>query len=175
KTEQVIAEQIDSFWLKKEKPSFAALLRRIREVCLTEGLSPPHRGTVQRRVSELIPMAAARKRGEREIEAASTPSPGQFAVAKPNALSQIDHTIVDVIVVDEQFRRPTGRPVLPTAIHVCPRTVPGFRLSLGARSSTSIGLCLLHALYGKAAWLDERGLEVPWPVAGLREVLHCDN
>lgn len=108
RTELVIAEQVDGFWLKKEKPSFAALLRRIREVCLTEGLSPPHRSTVQRRVSELIPVSAARKRGEREIEAASTPSPGRFNVARPNALWQIDHTVVDVIVVDEQFRRPIG-------------------------------------------------------------------
>jgi len=106
RTERVIAEQAEGFWLKKEKPSFAALMRRIGEVCLTEGLSPPHRSTVQRRVSELIPIAAARKRGEREIEAASTTSPGQLSVAKPNALWQIDHTIVDVVVVDEQYRQP---------------------------------------------------------------------
>lgn len=72
RTERVIVEQVDGFWLKKEKPSFAALLRRIQEVCLAEGLSPPHRNTVQRRVSELIPMSAARKRGEREIEAGDT-------------------------------------------------------------------------------------------------------
>lgn len=175
RTECVIAEQVDGFWLKKEKPSLAALLRRIREVCLTEGLSPPHRSTVQRRVSELIPMSAARKRGEREIEAASTPSPGQFNVAKPNALWQIDHTIVDVIVVDEQFRKPIGRPVLTIAIDVCTRMVAGFHLSLEAPSSTSVGLCLLHAVYDKTAWLDEREIDIPWPVAGLPEVLHCDN
>jgi len=175
KTERVIAEQINRFWLKKEKPSFAALLRRIREACLTEGLPPPHRSTVQRRVSELIPMAAARKRGEREIEAASTPSPGQFTVAKPNALWQIDHTIVDVVIVDEQFRRPIGRPVLTIAIDVCTRMVAGFHLSLDAPSSTSVGLCLLHAVYDKTAWLDERGIDIPWPVAGLPEALHCDN
>ena len=78
RTERVIAEQVDDFWLKKERPSFAALLRRIREVCLAEGLSAPARRTVQRRVSELIPISAARKRGEREIEAASTPSPGRL-------------------------------------------------------------------------------------------------
>lgn len=175
RTERVIAEQVDRFWLKKEKPNLAALLRRIREVCLAEGLFPPHRSTVQRRVSELIPMSAARKRGEREIEAASTPSPGQFAVAKPNALWQIDHTIVDVIVVDEQFRKPIGRPVLTIAIDVCTRMVAGFHLSLDPPSSTSVGLCLLHAFYDKTAWLDEHEISIPWPVAGFPEVLHCDN
>ncbi|MEZ5801814.1 MAG: DDE-type integrase/transposase/recombinase, partial [Nitratireductor sp.] len=175
KTERIIAEQVDGFWLKKEKPSFAALMRRIGEVCLTEGLSPPHRNTVKRRVSELIPVSAARKRGEREIEAASTPSPGQFSIAKPNALWQIDHTIVDVIIVDEQYRKPIGRPVLTIAIDVCTRMVAGFHLSLEAPSRTSVGLCLLHAVYDKTAWLDERGIDIPWPVAGLPTVLHCDN
>jgi putative transposase len=175
RTERIIAEQVEGFWLKKEKPSFAALMRRIGEVCLTEGLSPPHRSTVQRRVSELIPIAAARKRGEREIEAASTPSPGQLSVAKPNALWQIDHTIVDVVVVDEQYRQPIGRPVLTIAIDVCTRMVAGFHLSLVAPSRTSVGLCLLHAVYDKTAWLDERGIDIPWPVAGLPAVLHCDN
>ena len=87
-------------------------------------------------------MSAARKRGEREIEAASAPSSGRFAVAKPNALWHINHTIVDVIVVDERFRRPIGRPVLTIAIDVCTRMVGGFHLSLEAPSSTSVGLCL---------------------------------
>jgi transposase InsO family protein len=53
--------------------------------------------------------------------------------------------------------------------------VAGFHLSLEAPSSVSVGLCLLHAVYDKSAWLDERGIEIPWPVAGLPEILHCDN
>lgn len=175
KTERIIEEQVERFWLKKEKPSITALLSRIRVICLTEGLPVPHRNTVQRRVSNLNPITAARKRGESEIEAASTPSPGQFSVSKPNALWQIDHTVVDVIVVDEQYRQPIGRPVLTIAIDVCTRMVAGFHLSLEAPSSVSVGLCLLHAVYDKTAWLNERGIEVPWPVAGIPEILHCDN
>jgi putative transposase len=175
KIERVIAGQIECFWLKKEKPKFAALLRRIRETCLAEGLRVPHLRTVRRRVMDLIPNSAARRRGEREAETATTPSPGQFSVNRPNALWQIDHTLVDVIVVDEQQRRPIGRPVLTIAIDVCTRMVAGFHLSLEAPSSVSAGLCLLHAVYDKSAWLDERGIEIPWPVAGLPEILHCDN
>jgi putative transposase len=175
KVERVVAEQIESFWLKKEKPKFAALLRRIRESCLAEGLRVPHLRTVQRRVRDLVPASAARRRGDREAETAVTPSPGQFSVNRPNALWQIDHTLVDVVVVDEQHRRPIGRPVLTIAIDVCTRMVAGFHLSLEAPSSVSVGLCLLHAVYDKSAWLDERGIEIPWPVAGLPEILPCDN
>lgn len=39
----------------------------------------------------------------------------------------------------------------------------------------SIGLCLLHAVYDKISWLAERGIEAPWPVAGLPETLYADN
>lgn len=173
--ERVVAEQIERFWLRKEKPKFNALMERIRGTCLAEGLNPPHYRTVRRRVMDLTPVSAARKRGERDIETAATPSPGQFVASRPNTIWQIDHTLVDVIVVDEQLRRPIGRPVLTIAIDVCTRMVAGFHLSLEAPSSVSVGLCLLHAVYDKTVWLNEREIDVSWPVAGLPEVLHCDN
>lgn len=125
RTERVIVEQVDDFLLKKERPSFAALLRRIREACLAESLSAPARRTAQRRVSELIPISAACKRGnERSIEAASKPNPGQLSVATdqtPFGRSTTQSSIV--IVVDEQYRQPVGRPVLTIAIDVCTRMV----------------------------------------------------
>jgi putative transposase len=173
--ERVVAEQIERFWLRKEKQKFNALMERIRGTCLAEGLNPPHYRTVRRRVMDLTPVSAARKRGERDIETAATPSPGQFVASRPNTIWQIDHTLVDVVVVDEQLRRPIGRPVLTIAIDVCTRMVAGFHLSLEAPSSVSVGLCLLHAVYDKTVWLNEREIDVSWPVAGLPEVLHCDN
>lgn len=124
---------------------------------------------------DLTPISAARKRGERDLETAATPSPGQFVASRPNAIWQIDHTLVDVIVVDEHLCRPIGRPVLTIAIDVCTRMVAGFHLSLEAPSSVSVGLCLLHAVYDKTVWLNEREIDAPWHVAGLPEVLHCDN
>ena len=39
------------------------------------------------------------------------------------------------------------------------RMVTGFYLSLEPPSRASIGLCLLHAVYDKTAWLAERGIE----------------
>jgi putative transposase len=99
---------------------------RIRETCLAEGSRVPHRNTVRRGVMDLVPSSAARRLGEREIETAATPSPGQFVVDRPIAVWQIDHTLVDVIVVDEQLRRPLGRPALTIAIDLCARMVGAF-------------------------------------------------
>ena len=173
--ERIIEEQIERFWLKKEKPRFSALMERVHDACHVEGLRAPHRKTIKRRVVDLNPLAAARRRGQGALAAASTPSPGQFVADRPNAIWQIDHTIVDIVVVDEQYRRPIGRPVLTIAIDVCTRMVAGFHLALEAPSSVSVGLCLLHAVYDKTAWLSERGIDLSWPVAGLPGILHSDN
>ena len=158
--ERIIEEQIERFWLKKEKPRFSALMERVHDACHVEGLRAPHRKTIKRRVLDLNPLAAARRRGQGVLEAASTPSPGQFVADRPNTIWQIDHTIVDIVVVDEQYRRPIGRPVLTIAIDVCTRMVAGFHLALEAPSSVSVGLCLLHAVYDKTAWLSERGIDL---------------
>ena len=65
--------------------------------------------------------------------------------------------------------------MLTIAIDVCTRMVAGFHLALEAPSSVSVGLCLLHAVYDKTAWLGERGIDLSWPVAGLPGILHSDN
>src|SRR5271167_4425612 len=73
--ERIIEEQIERFWLKKEKPRFSALVERVHDACHVEGLRAPHRKTIKRRVVDLNPLAAARRRGQGALEAASTPSP----------------------------------------------------------------------------------------------------
>ena len=174
-TERLISQEIGRFWLKKERPRMSALIRRVQETCRIEGLPPPHRSTIQRRVDELDALGTARRRGEVSLEAEVTPSVSSFHAERPNDVWQIDHTIVDLIVVDEETRLPIGRPYLTIAVDICTRMVAGFHLSLDAPSSVSVGLCILHAAYDKTSWLQERGVEHPWPVAGLPSVLHCDN
>jgi putative transposase len=88
---------------------------------------------------------------------------------------QIDHTQVDVIVVEEDSRESAGRPWITLAVDLMTRMVTGFHLGLEAPSRTSIGLCLLHAVYDKTAWLAERNIDASWPTAGLPEALHADN
>jgi putative transposase len=175
KVESLIKEQIDRYWLKKERPSMSSLTQRVHDACRVEGVRPPNRRTIERRVDELQPRLAARRRGEGDTLAAATSSPGAYVANRPNEVWQIDHTLVDVIVVDEQLRRPIGRPVLTIAIDICTRMVAGFYLSLDPPSSASVGLCLLHAAYEKTAWLAERDIDLSWPVAGLPSILHCDN
>ena len=48
-------------------------------------------------------------------------------------------------------------------------------VTMAAPSRLSTSLCLLHSVFDKSAWLREREIAEPWPVAGLPETLHVDN
>ncbi|WP_246691148.1 MULTISPECIES: hypothetical protein [unclassified Mesorhizobium] len=86
-------------------------------------------------------------------------------------LIQIDHTKADISVVDEETRRPIGRPWL----HICSRIMTGFYLTMEAPFRLSTSLCLLHSVFDKSAWLREREIAEPWPVTSLLDTLHVDN
>jgi putative transposase len=88
---------------------------------------------------------------------------------------QMDHTPVDVIVVDERHRLPIGRPYVTVAIDVASRCVMGLVVTLEAPSATSVGLCLARASTGKQAWLEQLGVEAVWPMSGKPYELYVDN
>jgi putative transposase len=94
----------------------------------------------------------------------------------PLDVLQMDHTPVDVIVVDSERRLPIGRPWLSLAIDVAARMVAGFHVSLWAPSALSVSLTLTHAVMSKTDWLADRELQnLDWPVAGLPRTIHVDN
>lgn len=94
----------------------------------------------------------------------------------PLDILQMDHTPVDVIVVDNERRLPIGRPWLSLAIDVAARMVAGFHVSLWAPSALSVSLTLSHAVLSKTDWLADRELQnLDWPVAGLPRTIHVDN
>ena len=95
--------------------------------------------------------------------------------ARPMAVLQIDHTPVDLLVVDETWRKPIGRPWLTLAIDVHSRCIAGLHLSFEAPSATVAGLCLAHAALDKAAYLRGIGVEADWPCQGRPGEVFVDN
>ena len=92
---------------------------------------------------------------------------------------QMDHTVVDLEVVDEQYRRPIGRPYVTAAIDVASRGVAGLVVTLEAPSALSVGLCLAHMVTDKRAWLERLGIEADaraaWPMSGKPREIYVDN
>ena len=135
-------------------------MRRVSLRCSSEQLTPPSRNTILGRI-RAPDLRAVTKARLQPSEAASLVDsvPGTYRVDNALDVVQIDHTPVDVIVVDEAHRLPIGRPWLTLAIDVATRVVVGFYVSLEAPSSTSVALCLTQAVLPKENWLKARALE----------------
>jgi putative transposase len=88
---------------------------------------------------------------------------------------QIDHTPVDLILVDPIERQPIGRPWITVGIDVFSRTIAGFHVTLEPPSATSVGLCLAHIAADKTPWLEEIGVEADWPIIGRPRCVAVDN
>jgi putative transposase len=155
----------------------ADLIKELRRLCDQQNLKAPNYRTIRKRVQALdAKLALQRRHGSKIANAKCQPvgiSP--FSALAPLELFQIDHTPVDVIVVDEQDRLPVGRPWLTLVIDVGSRVVAGFCVSLDDPSTLSVARGLTHAVTPKDKWLSERGIEVEWPVAGIPQALHLDN
>ncbi len=173
--EALIAQTIRRAYLKREKPKFSRLVHEVRLRCVEAGFAPANWRTIKSRLEDLDARAVALRRGDEATIKATKATPGHYVAARPLAVVQIDHTRVDVVVVDEETREPIGRPWITLAIDVFTRMVTGFHLTMAAPSRLSTSLALLHAVHDKTAWLREREIEASWPVAGLPETLHADN
>jgi putative transposase len=172
----VIDDAILTVYLTRQQSKVSDLLTEIRRRCRALHLQPPGRRAVTARLrakpqSEII----ARRRGRKAARDRFAPVVGSLEPKWPLALVQIDHTLVDVIVVDTVSRAPIRRPWLTLAIDVYSRCIVGFHLSLEPPSATSVALCITHAVLSKSQWLSERRIEAQWPMEGLIEHLHLDN
>jgi putative transposase len=176
--EQLLGTCIQEFYLNPERPRLAALMLEVRRRFAEQDLPAPNYRTVCRRVESLDLRAVTTKR-EGSKKAGELFGPVAVSTLQPEQpmdVLQIDHTPVDVIVVDQQKRLPIGRPWLTLAIDVKTRMVAGFHVSLWSPSTISVSLALSQAVLPKASWLADRELQtLEWPVHGLPRTIHVDN
>ena len=173
---QIINEAIDRLFLRREAPRMSDLCDEIEARCRSGGLTPPSRATVERHVAALDQRRTVRLReGPTAASDQFTIRSGMIEVVRPLQIVQIDHTLADVLVVDEETRVPVGRPYLTLAIDVFSRVVVGFHLTMDYPSVLSVGLCLTQAVFEKGEWLENRNIRLSWPCSGLPELLYLDN
>jgi putative transposase len=175
--EALIAEAIRDNYLTRQKPSVSALHDHVRQLCRARGLAAmPSWKAVRARV-ELIDrrLLIHARDGAKAARDRCGPVVHQYSADHALHVVQVDHTLVDLFVVDAVHRRPIQRPWLTLAIDVASRMVAGFYLSLEAPSSASVALAVHHVVTPKSTWLADRGVQGDWPVSGLPDVIHVDN
>lgn len=175
--DQLIQAQIKEHYLKEERKSALKVYGFIKSECKKLDLPVPHANTVYSRIRAIDDKEAVKKRLGRKVSSQKyVPKTGSFPGADyPNAVVQIDHTPVDIIVVDEEHRLPIGRPFLTIAIEVATKMISGFEMTLEHPSASSAGLCIAHAILPKEGWLARRGIDAEWPIYGKMDKIHVDN
>jgi len=174
--ERIIRELLQKRFLTKQRRSLAAFHRDVAQACKAQKLRVPTRNTVALRIDSLDPLKTVRRRegqdASHELQGVGGIPP---AVSEPLEQVQIDHTVIDLIVVDAHDRQPIGRPYLTLAIDVFTRCVLGMVVTLEAPSAVSVGLCLAHVACDKRPWLEGLDVEMNWPMSGKPRLLYLDN
>src|SRR5262249_42999010 len=124
--EALVREVIQQRYLSRQRRSVAAVYRELVRQCRLRGLPVPSRGALERRIALVDPVRKTTAR-EGADAARSLRSAGGTPPEIEGLLEQvqIDHTVVDLIVVDERYRLPIGRPYVTAGIDVASRGVAG--------------------------------------------------
>jgi putative transposase len=174
--ERIVADVIARQYLSRQKRKAEAVVREVGRRCRAAGVKAPSANTVRARIAHLRPELVVRRREGSDAARRLEPAAGRGPEANaPLDVVQIDHTPVDLIVVDPFTRQPIGRPWLTVAIDVFSRAIVGLCLSLEAPSAVSVGLCLAHGVIDKRSWLERLGVDADWPVQGKPRCVHVDN
>ncbi len=175
-TEQIMQEIINTFYLSKQKPTAQATINKIFDECAKRSITPPSKNTIRNRIHLLSEYEVLKKRGYSSIARTKfTPVPNKFQKSYPLELVQIDHTPVDIELVDDEYRKSIGRPYLTLAIDVYSRMIVGYHLSLNPVSVTSVALCITNLILPKDKLLMDLDINASWNVWGFPHTIHIDN
>ena len=156
---------IEGLGLKRPRSSAAAVHRRALEVAKERGWPAPSYGTVYAILARLDPAIVTLAHAGEAAFRDRYELVHRHRAAAPNALWQADHTLLDILILDEAGK--PARPWLTTVIDDRSRAIAGYMVFLGAPSVLNTCLALRHAIWRKA--------DPAWPICGIPDVLYVDH
>lgn len=176
RTETIIKNVINTYYLTKQKPSVQAVINKINIECKNQKLQPPSKNTIRNRINQISEYEKLKKQGNRSMARTKfEPVPGSFNAEYPLQLIEMDHTPVDIILVDDETRLPMGRPWITLAIDIYSRMIVGYYLTLSAPSVTSVAMCITNCVLPKDDLLLKFDIDASWNVWGFPGTIHVDN
>lgn len=175
--ESIIQDVINNSYLSKQKITPKEVIKLVKIESKKRGVLPVGDSTIRDRISKITAYdKIAKREGRSKARNKFNPVVGEFPNADyPLSVVQIDHTPVDLIIVDDETREPIGRPWLTLAIDIYSRMVTGYYLSLDAPSTTSVAMCIANSILSKDRLLLMNNVEAEWSVWGVMDTIHVDN
>lgn len=188
---RIFDETIQRLWLKPTKESVENIhleaSRRVAELDITNrnkcflakdgGLLLPSLRTVYRMVNNLDKELVIRSQqgsiaAKRQCEPVLRAPEAEY----PLQVVEIDHTQLDIVVLDKERKAPLGRPWITTAIDRFSRMPVGVYISFLPPGAYNVMQCLKNLIQTKD-WLKHEYPEVikEWPCFGRPETIVVDN
>lgn len=160
------------------KATIAAVLRRAEELCHSQGEKRPTKYVISKFVnskSERILYTC--KYGEEAAAQKFDARPGSKEADPEDADVQMDHTLVDMLLVDERDRTLIlGRPWLTVIICTLTRVILGYFLSFRAPSVITVQLAILSAVLSKDSVFNPISADpAVYPFCGVPPGIYTDN
>lgn len=175
--DSIINDAINSLYLNPSKKSINRVIREIIKICTVKKIKVPHHNTIRNRIKSLSEEEVLKARyGKSKARDKFEPIKKSFPGADyPLSIVQIDHTKVDIVLVDEHYRKAFMRPWLTLAMDVYSRVVVGFYLSFDPPGEMGTGLCIANSILSKEIWLEKNNVQGEWPCWGIMSTIHVDN
>ena len=178
KLERIFSDKFDKHF-QGAAATYAEVWRQIQAVADAENVACPSYHTVRRWI---IDNKKQRDIDRRRLGAEAAAQiygakPGIYPCKSPLEWVQLDHTLMDVLVVDSED--PTiiiGRPWVSFAVDVYTRAVLGFHISLLPPSSMTVAMLIANAVLPKQHLLSRLNMRTDMlPMHGVMKAIHMDN
>lgn len=183
--EEVLKVAVERVYLRRERAPVTHVIDEVRAMITEKNVlrlpgeavvEMPSRMSVYRYIERLDPeeVDTARygkwmaRQKHRQVEAG--PRAG-----RPNERWELDHTLLDVVVIDEEDGLPIGRPTLTAVRDKYSGCIPGVALSFEPPCVQSVLDCLLYAIPEKSQVQKPFGLKYGYVGYGVPETLVVDQ
>ncbi|MFM0498923.1 DDE-type integrase/transposase/recombinase [Paraburkholderia caffeinilytica] len=185
KLSELIDEGIEKVYLTPQRESLREALEWVQHEVEKENRRRAPEDTLPRVTRRMFNRALARidryailqaRYGERYAKDATRIYGKGPACTRPLERVEVDHTPVDILVVDSSTGLQLGRPWITVMIDAYSRMIVGIHVSFRKPSVRSVLRCLKHAILPKS-YVKERFPKVTgdWDAYGLIDQLVCDN
>lgn len=173
----IVKEVIEKNFLTLKRDSAKAIFDIIESKCLLEDITPPIYDTIYKILSRINPELRSRMRdgkvGNEKYDEVNRGFSNREA-KYPLHIVEIDHTELDIDVIDEQTGLVIGRPYITLGIDVFSRKVWCMEVSFDPPSADKVRRSLLHGVFFKNV-KQKYGTQNDWDIYGIPSIIYLDN
>lgn len=165
------------------QPTMASIVRNVEAKVIAHNLDNienplvvPTYATVQNRILESSYQKQQKSRqGANSFSAELANSSSGIVTTRILERVEIDHTLLDIHVLHDDFGTLLGRPNITVLIDHFSHMVLGFQISFERPSYASVCIACMNSFLEKESFLESLECESNWPAFGIPDTLVTDN